>query len=167
MGSLFNKVEVFRPATWSLQAYNFIKKRLQYRNFAKFLRRTPLQSICRFCDKFLKKKAFLKLTGKNKTVVRIINRTSCSQTFFKIGVLKNFVIFTGKHLCWSLFLIKLRVFSSSNTGVFLWILRTRAPFLQSTYWWLLLNKDPIIHIIQPGIETLFYILPTKVIFSSE
>ena len=24
------------------------------------------------------------------------------------GVLKNFVIFTGKHLCWSLFLIKLQ-----------------------------------------------------------
>ena len=23
------------------------------------------------------------------------------------GVLKNFVIFTGKHLCWSLFLIKM------------------------------------------------------------
>ena len=27
--------------------------------------------------------------------------------FFKIGALKNFVIFTGKYLCWSLFLIKL------------------------------------------------------------
>ena len=26
--------------------------------------------------------------------------------FFKIGVLKKFVNFTGKHLCWSLFLIK-------------------------------------------------------------
>ena len=26
--------------------------------------------------------------------------------FFEIGVLKNFVNFTGKHLCWSLFLIK-------------------------------------------------------------
>ena len=29
--------------------------------------------------------------------------------FFKIGVIKNFVIFRGKHLCWSLFLIKLQV----------------------------------------------------------
>ena len=29
-------------------------------------------------------------------------RTSCSQMFFKIGVLKNIVIFTGKHPCWSL-----------------------------------------------------------------
>ena len=28
--------------------------------------------------------------------------------FFKIGVLKNFAIFRGRHLCWSLFLIKLQ-----------------------------------------------------------
>ena len=28
--------------------------------------------------------------------------------FFKIVVLKNFAIFTGKHLCWSLFLINLQ-----------------------------------------------------------
>ena len=30
--------------------------------------------------------------------------------FFEIGVLKNFAIFTGKHLWWSLFLIKLKAF---------------------------------------------------------
>ena len=30
------------------------------------------------------------------------------QMFFKIGVLKNFAIFTGKHPWWSLFLIKLK-----------------------------------------------------------
>ena len=28
------------------------------------------------------------------------------QMFFKLGVLKNFPNFTGKHLCWNLFLIK-------------------------------------------------------------
>ena len=28
--------------------------------------------------------------------------------FFKIGALKNLAIFKGKHLCWSLFLIKLQ-----------------------------------------------------------
>ena len=33
-------------------------------------------------------------------------KSSRLQLFFKIGVLKNFAIFTGKHLCWSLFLIK-------------------------------------------------------------
>ena len=49
--------------------------------------------------------------------------------FFKIGVLKNFAIFTGKHLCRSLFLVKLQAWASNfvkrgtNTGVFLWILR--------------------------------------------
>ena len=44
-------------------------------------------------------------------------QTCCSrqQIFFKIGVLKNFAIFTEKHLCWSLFLIK----ADSNTGILL------------------------------------------------
>ena len=35
------------------------------------------------------------------------NRSSPSQMFFKIVVLKNFAIFTGKYLRWRLFLIKL------------------------------------------------------------
>ena len=34
-------------------------------------------------------------------------RSSRSQMFLKIGVLKKFAIFIGKHLCWCLFLIKL------------------------------------------------------------
>ena len=51
--------------------------------------------------------------------------------FYKKAVLKNFAIFTGKQLCWSLFLIKLQAFRlatllkrDSNTGVFLCILRS-------------------------------------------
>ena len=32
------------------------------------------------------------------------SRSHCSQMFFKIGVLKDFALFTGKKLCWSLFL---------------------------------------------------------------
>ena len=41
---------------------------------------------------------------------------------------KNFAIFTGKHLWWSLFLIKLQTFrpdskKDSNTDIFLWMLR--------------------------------------------
>ena len=32
-----------------------------------------------------------------------IFRSSPSQKFFEMGVFKNFAIFTGKHLCWSLF----------------------------------------------------------------
>ena len=33
-------------------------------------------------------------------------RSSRSHWFFRIGVLKNFAILTGKHLCWSLFFNK-------------------------------------------------------------
>ena len=37
------------------------------------------------------------------------DRSSHLQMFFKIGVLKNFAIFTGKHRSWSLFLTALQV----------------------------------------------------------
>ena len=37
-------------------------------------------------------------------------KSSRSQMIFKIGVFKNFTILSGKHLCWSLFLIKLQAF---------------------------------------------------------
>ena len=44
-------------------------------------------------------------------LIKTLCRSSRSQMFFKIGALKNFAIFTGKHLCWSLFLIKLQAFT--------------------------------------------------------
>ena len=57
------------------------------------------------------------------------NRTRHSRCSIKKGALKNFAIFTGKPLCWSLFLVKLVAFRSaalfkrdSNTGAFLSIL---------------------------------------------
>ena len=37
-----------------------------------------------------------------------VNPLVCSQMFYKIDVLKTFAIFTGKHLRWILFLIKLQ-----------------------------------------------------------
>ena len=40
-------------------------------------------------------------------------KSSRSKKFFKIGVLKNFAILTGKHLSWSYFLIKLQVCRST------------------------------------------------------
>ena len=56
-------------------------------------------------------------------LLRELSRSSRSQMFFKIGVLRNFAMFTGKHLCWSLFLIKLQAWRpaslferDSNTG---------------------------------------------------
>ena len=52
------------------------------------------------------------------------------ELFCKKGVLRNFANFTGKHLCWSLFLIELQTFKpaallkiDSNTDVFLWNLQ--------------------------------------------
>ena len=53
-----------------------------------------------------------------------VHRSSRSQMFFKIGVFKNFANFTGRHLCWCLFLIKLLARPATlkrdcNTGVFL------------------------------------------------
>ena len=41
---------------------------------------------------------------------RETNRSSLSQMFFKIDVLRSFTNFTGKHQCWSLFLIKLQAY---------------------------------------------------------
>ena len=41
-------------------------------------------------------------------------RSSRSHVFFKKGLLKNFTSFTGKHLCWSLLLIKLQASRASN-----------------------------------------------------
>ena len=38
----------------------------------------------------------------------LVGTSSRSQMFFKIAVLKNFTHFTGKDLCWSLFLTKLQ-----------------------------------------------------------
>ena len=37
--------------------------------------------------------------------------------FFKNGGLRNFAIFTGKHLCWGLYLIKYFLKGDSNKGV--------------------------------------------------
>ena len=56
---------------------------------------------------------------------RWIARSRRWQMFFKIGVLKNSANLTGKHLCWSLFLIKLQYVKPAtslkrdcNTSVF-------------------------------------------------
>ena len=56
------------------------------------------------------------------------NQKQPLEVFYEKAVLKNFAIFTGKHLCWSLFLIKLQTFrpdskKDSNTDIFLWMLR--------------------------------------------
>ena len=76
-----------------------------------------------------------------KLITKLLYRSRRSHMFFKIGLFTNFAVFTGKHLCWSLILIKLQAWRTttllnrdSNTVVFLWILRNfyEQPFLQNT-----------------------------------
>ena len=76
------------------------------------------------------------------------SKSSRSQMFFEIGTLKNSAIFTGKHLCWCLFLIKLRAFRpatflkrDSNTGIscgyckiFRWLLLKVLPQYSKVSW---------------------------------
>ena len=74
-------------------------------------------------------------------------RRSRSQMFFKIVVLKNFANFTGKHLCWSLFLIMLQdkaCKEETQTQVFSCIFAKyfRTPFFTEHLWWLLLKNIP-------------------------
>ena len=69
----------------------------------------------------------------------LIFRSSRSRIFFKLDVLKNFASLTGKHLCWSLILIKLQALrpatllkTDSNTSVFLW--NWRSFFMNSFFY---------------------------------
>ena len=61
------------------------------------------------CVKSLFRKAYImdiiNLDGKAYITLADYETT---EIFFKIGALTNFVIFTEKHLCWSLLLIKLQ-----------------------------------------------------------
>ena len=75
-------------------------------------------------------------------------RSSHPKTFCEKGVLKNFAKFTEKHLCQSLFLIKLQGSGlqlywkrDSGTGVFLWFLLNKNTFLQNTSDGSFLNKS--------------------------
>ena len=41
-----------------------------------------------------------------ETKLRLLSKYRRSQYYIKKDVVKNFITFTGKYLCWSLFLIK-------------------------------------------------------------
>ena len=57
--------------------------------------------------------SYLNFYGKSFTYNRNNYRGSRSQIYFKIGIFKNFVILTGKHLFWSLFLMLQKIFKKS------------------------------------------------------
>ena len=84
---------------------------------------------------------FMELWQTEKSLWNLLCKSSRSQIFFKIGVLKNVAIFTAKHMCWSLFLMKLQAWRAatsskrdSNTSVFLWA----ASFIEHLRWFLLI-----------------------------
>ena len=69
--------------------------------------------------------------------------------FFKVGVLKIFEIFTGKYLCWSLFLNKvagLRLQHRSLTANFAKFLSKTAFFIEQLRWLLLKVGNSILHL---------------------
>ena len=66
---------------------------------------SEIKVINKLLGKLFWKIASLKTSCSEKSVNY---RSSRSKMFFKIAVLKNFVIFTEIHLCWSLFLMKLQ-----------------------------------------------------------
>ena len=57
------------------------------------------------------------------------------QKFFKIGILKNFEVFTGKHMYWSLFLIKLQ-----SPGLERYSKETPIHVLSGEYWGMFKNQ---------------------------
>ena len=77
------------------------------------------------------------------------NRSSCLEVFYKKGVYRNFIKFTGKHLCQSFFLNKVAGFRPATLLKkrllhicfpvnFVKFLRT--PFFIEHLWWLLLHQ---------------------------
>ena len=72
------------------------------------------------------------------------NRSSCSQMFFKIVVLKNFTIFTGKPLRWSLFAGHQACNFIKNTPAQIFFVNIakifKTTFFREHFWWLLLKK---------------------------
>ena len=95
-------------------------------------------------DRLSETERFIELWQAEESLRNLLRRSSRSQMFFKIGVLKNFVIFTAKYLCWDLFSIKLQACRAatllkrdSNRGVFLWA----ASFTEHLRWLLLIIRQ--------------------------
>ena len=76
------------------------------------------------------------------------NKSILLQMFFKICLHKNFANFTGKHQCWSAFLMKLQLWRSAmllrsarlHHRFFPVNLFLKTPFFTEHLRWLLLNK---------------------------
>ena len=74
-------------------------------------------------------------------------RNSLSQMFLKLGVLKSFANFTGKHLCWSrgmsLFLIRLQSWKPTQTPKQVFSCETRTPLFTEHLRWLFIETAEV------------------------
>ena len=73
--------------------------------------------------------------------IHFLNGSSRPEVLCKKGVLRNFTKFTGKHLCQSLYFLKLqqRIWHRCFYVNFMRFLRT--PFFKEHLWWLLLSES--------------------------
>ena len=113
-----------------------------------FLHVIPVRIIVPWCK--------LRNIYKNKMYNNIIllwwNQKQLPEVFHRKAVNKNFAIFKGKHLRWSLLSIKLQTFRAdskrdSNTDVFLVNIAKflRISLLKNICEWLLPTKRPLLH----------------------
>ena len=75
-------------------------------------------------------------------------------TFFEIGALKNFANFTGKHLCWSLFLIKLQAYSKQKQS-FAHVLKNFVNFTGKHLRWSLFLTNFLTNFIEDTLTQVF------------
>ena len=67
-----------------------------------------VQSLNKMHMKYVLHNKFRMIIFHDQKALSLNFKSSRSQMFFKIDVLKNLAMFTGKHLCWSYFLIQLQ-----------------------------------------------------------
>ena len=126
-----------RPAETDFHQRLHVEIKFRPGNAGQFSTWYLIRFACIFLGFFFVSMPFYK--SENSAVCILFHkiRSSRSHMFFKIGVLKKFTVFRGKHQRWSLFMIKLQTWRPAkrlqhrrfpvNIAKFL-----RTPFLQST-----------------------------------
>ena len=98
----FNKKKIKRKKTSTLFSFNSVEQEFDVRN----------ETLNNFKNLWPQKFVQNQLPFPRSNFTFLFSdfyRSNRSQMLFKIGVSRNFAKFTGKRLCWSLFLIKLQV----------------------------------------------------------
>ena len=117
-----------RPHEWNIFLFE-VNNRNTRKEHKKSPKKLPEQDHCRLSGVFMVNFKHISHCWIESVFVRFglnfsrIDRSSRLQMFLKIGALKNFSNFTGKHLCSSLFFFATLLKLDSNICVFLWNLR--------------------------------------------